>query len=306
MAERPKTKWKFIVGILLAGLLLVVGAIVYVAPVSVGTQFMRARLTLTVGMEQKSVKLRGATIVYFEGGNPKNPSVLLVHGLQDHAGTWWDTAGDLLDAGYHVVALDLPGHGESGPETGPLSSEMLIEATEKVASTSFAKPFALVGNSLGGAVAIEYSLRHPSRVKRLVLVNSAGMPYHPEKRTFIPETIADTRDTMRRVMGPDEMVPPDFVLQDIKDSIHAGATPRLWDSMIETDFLDQRLPGLTPPTHVIWGAEDQLLEISIGRQMAEAIPGASFDAIEDCGHSPQVLCPDAFDPLLLSKLSGAD
>lgn len=302
MSEKRMFNWKWGVLLLFAVIAAPVAYFVYTEPVAVGTRFMRARLTLTNDMQKKTVSLRGAPIIYFEGGPADGPGIVLVHGLQDHAGTWWDTAGDLLDEGYHVVALDLPGHGESGPRAGPLTSELLLEAVEKVSKT-FDKPFVMVGNSLGGAVSIAFSLEHPERVRRLVLVNSAGMPYFPDRSTFVPETVGDIRDTMQRVMGPEALVPPDFVLEDIKDSIHEGATPRLWDSLKESGFLDERLPELQPPTHVIWGEEDRLLDISLGRAMAQAIPGASFDTIPNCGHSPQVLCPDLFDPLLLSKLS---
>lgn len=283
--------------------LLVFATLLYFYPVAIGIGFMRGSMTTLGGMDRVTVQVDDTEITVFEGGPPNGQGILLIHGLQDHAGTWWRVAPHLVDRGYRVVALDLPGHGESGPEAGRLTPEMLVEAARHVLQTRFDGPVHVVGNSLGGAVAIQLVGTEPSRTSKLIVVNSAGMPVEIDQRAFLPESLDDLRKTLDQVLGPQDLPMPEFILNDIMDSIEDGATPRLWEALASADFLDQQLPEIENESHVVWGEADGLLPVELGEQMSQLLPNAYFHPIPECGHAPQVMCPSAFRAVLFEILS---
>lgn len=110
---------------------------------------------------------------YREGG--RGTPVLLVHGLAGHGRHWLDLMGRLAEAGHPVAAPDLRGHGRSDA-SGSLHYEVEDYAAdlEAFAHALGWRRFVVVGHSLGGAIAVEYSARHPDRVAGLLLVDPNG------------------------------------------------------------------------------------------------------------------------------------
>ena len=124
--------------------------------------------------EHKYLKVDGVNVHYVEAG--EGPVVLLLHGLASSLFTWYRNVDTLVSAGYRVVALDLPGHGDSDkprhlsydPASGAELVHQFLEA-QGIASV------AAVGNSAGGLILGLVALAHPDFVQRLVLVASGGL-----------------------------------------------------------------------------------------------------------------------------------
>ena len=116
----------------------------------------------------------GALRIHFrDWGNPDAPPLVIVHGLRDHSHSFDDLARGLLDR-FHVLAIDLRGHGESAvpPPTSPLTMPRLVaDATELMDHLGLAAAH-LVGNSAGGYIAQNLAIAHPARVKSLALFGS--------------------------------------------------------------------------------------------------------------------------------------
>jgi pimeloyl-ACP methyl ester carboxylesterase len=107
------------------------------------------------------------------------PTIALVHGLGSRAEHWLPTAR-LLAKNHRVVLVDLPGHGVS-PMPEPFSLERAVEALDAALVHEPGQPLILVGHSVGGLVAAAEALAHPSRVRALVLVETALRPQVSEE-----------------------------------------------------------------------------------------------------------------------------
>ncbi len=294
---KAKKKPLFLVALVL---LLMSMSAVLTSPVSVALGFTRAMM-LVKGMTHHVESNGDFEVSFFEKNEEKQQTVILVHGLSDQAGTWWQTLEVLED--YHVIAVELPGHGESGPPSGDIDVAMFRKAIGFVMKRSHG-PAILIGNSLGGYVSLDYGLKNPERVARIVAIDAAGMPMEINADVFMPVDRAGMAETMFKVTGPNEPTIPGFILDDIRDSLLAGATPRVWKAIRDGGPLDQELPFLTVPTDVIWGDQDGLIPVEQGRAMAKLIPGASYAEISGCGHSPQATCSEELNPILSRILSG--
>lgn len=113
---------------------------------------------------------------YVDWGNPDKPLIVLVHGGRDHARNWDWVAMDLRQD-YHVIAPDLRGHGDSQWSIG--ASYAMIDYTLDLAQLLAATakgPVVLIGHSLGGSVALQYTGTYPDRVSKLVAIEGLGPP----------------------------------------------------------------------------------------------------------------------------------
>lgn len=124
---------------------------------------------------------KGLRLHYSDWGNPDAPSLLLVHGARDH-GRSWDAIADALRHDWHVMAIDLHGHGESehvadGRYTVDDFIYDLAEAVEQLTE----KPVSIVAHSMGGIVSVRYAGIYPENVRRLVCIEGMGIPHDIER-----------------------------------------------------------------------------------------------------------------------------
>ncbi len=123
-------------------------------------------------IEEKVFGINGCQVHTLQAGNPEGQDVLLLHGMAFQAQTWHDlqTLSTLAEAGFHAVALDLPGFGKS-PQCSMNPQEVLVAVIEQA---GLKKPV-LVGPSMGGRVSLEFALARPDLVGGLVLVGAVGV-----------------------------------------------------------------------------------------------------------------------------------
>jgi pimeloyl-ACP methyl ester carboxylesterase len=152
---------------------------------------------------------------YVEWGNPEKPPLLLIHGGRDHARNWDWVALDLR-RDYHVIAPDLRGHGDSSWAIG--ASYSMIDYTLDVAQLLGALdffPITIIGHSLGGSIALQYTGTYPDRVKKLVAIEGLGpppemikdhKPAHERMHEWIGEMQALARRHPRRYKTLDEAI----------------------------------------------------------------------------------------------------
>jgi triacylglycerol lipase len=176
----------------------------------------------------------------------------------------------------------------------------------------------LVGNSLGGWVAMDFALAHPDKVNRLVLVDSAG--YSPKRtggppptremlQALNPSTIASEKQLMALVFYNKAFANDQFAEQAFTTHLRKNdgyTIDRLIDSILRgEDIVDGRLGAIKAPTLVVWGREDALVPLPAGKALAEDIPGAQSVILDSCGHVPQVECAAPFNAALLKYLGEA-
>jgi pimeloyl-ACP methyl ester carboxylesterase len=248
--------------------------------------------------------------------------VLLLHGLGATKASFFDTAA-ALSRHYRVHALDLPGFGSScKPATAPYNAAYFADSVLGVMDALGIERGHLVGNSLGGRVAIEVGLRAPERVHGLGLLCPAvaflRRDYHPIVRLLRPEFgILPHRFGRRTVTNqflnlfadPSAIDPSmaDIVVDEFQRIYGSPGARLAFLSAARNVYLDKpfgrdgfypRLAQLERPALFVWASHDRLIPASFARHVAEWLPAAEQIVIEACGHAPQVERPEQINGLL--------
>jgi len=258
----------------------------------------------------KFAMVYGAKIHYVETGT--GAPLLLVHGLADDA-TIWDSVIPALSARFRVIALDQIGFGHSDKPLLNYRVSTFVDFLDGFLTELKIEHVSLIGNSLGGWVAAAFALVHPGRIERLVLSDAAG--YAALAKTMDPRAVSALRLASRediRYLGPLTFHDKRFY-QDVdlafKQRVTAGdgyTVGRLLDSMIRgDDTLDNRLNVINRPTLILWGRDDKLIPLTFGERFHQEITNSRLQIIDNCGHMPQVECPDQFVTAVLQFFNDA-
>ncbi len=215
---------------------------------------------------------------------------MLLHGSGRQAADWREI-GPALARRYTVVIPDLPGHGESGPAEGSLAVGDLAASVGALLDERYAGRRAiLVGNSLGGWVALVYALRHPERVERVVGISSSGI-FAKLDVPLMPKDREQARLLLRAIHGPRTAPPSDAELDAVVARVAAGPASRLFAGLRAEDFLDAQAQRISTPVDLLWGAEDGVLPLAYGERLAALLPHSRLRRLPGCAHMPQVDCP---------------
>jgi pimeloyl-ACP methyl ester carboxylesterase len=248
--------------------------------------------------------------------------VLLLHGLGATKASFFETAA-ALSRSYRVHVLDLPGFGSSSkPLTAPYSPGWFAEHVLGVMDALRIDRAHLVGNSLGGRVAIEVGLRAPERVHALGLLCPAvafiKRGLHPVVRLLRPELgvlphrfARGTVESQLLDLFADPSVLDPSVADIVVDEfqrIYGSAGARIaFLSSARNVYLDRpfgdggfypRLAGLERPSLFVWSSHDRLVPAAFSRHVAEWLPAAEQIVIDACGHAPQIERPAQTNGLL--------
>jgi pimeloyl-ACP methyl ester carboxylesterase len=258
----------------------------------------------------------GGRVALYRAGPRNGKPVVLVHGLGKAAARDWSKVIPALAERYAVYALDLPGFGHSDKGNHHYSPQNYARALRWVLREHVKQPFALVGHSMGGAVALAYAAAYPEQVGRLVLVDAAGVLHRSVYAEFLGRVGAQRAlgvdspwfdSVMRAIQYRVENLPVGELLLE-----NAGVRQRVLRgdpnaiaayALVEHDF-SEALPAITAPTLVIWGAFDSIAPVRTGQALAAMIPKARLQVLEGLGHAPQIEAPRRFNPILLDELDG--
>lgn len=223
-------------------------------------------------------------LVWWEGGS--GVPLVMLHGVNDQAGTWSGVAGALAKS-HRVILPDLPGHAESAPSSGPLPISLFVE---RVSAIMPPEPFTLHGNSLGGWIAMLYTLRHPQNVRTLILEASGGL-----NRPFASPVFAHSREeaveVLRAVHGPN-YVAQEWVIDALLERAHDSQMLRVTE--IEEHYVDGTLRGIDIPVHLVWGADDGVVPLAYAEALQREFKDAQLHVIEGAAHIPHIHQPGRF------------
>lgn len=259
---------------------------------------------------QKEAVVFGQKIKYVEAGS--GPVVVLLHGLGGNSTNWaFNTAA--LAQKFRVVVPDQVGFGQSDKPFINYRIGTYVDFLDKFLAELKVERATLVGNSMGGWVAALYTLKYPSKVERLVLVDAAG--FAPPKE-FDLNALAglnpSTRDEMKRLANLvffNPMFKSDAavdVLLTQRLSAGDGYTiQRLVESIYRgDDMLDGKLSAVKQPVLLVWGREDGLTPLAReGEKFKRELPSAQMLVFDQCGHVPQVEKAAEFNAAVLKFLS---
>ncbi len=258
------------------------------------------------------------------------PDVLLLHGLGSSKVSFFDTAA-ALSRDYRVHALDLPGFGSSAkPAGGRYDARYFADAIVAYLDEQGIGSAHLVGNSMGGRVALEVALTRPERVRAVALLCPAvafvRRQLHPLVRLARPELGAlphrfPGRLVERqfwRMFADRDVVDPHLAQIAVDEFQRIYRSPRARHAFLSAArniYLEApfgrrgfypRLAGLQAPALFVWGSEDRLISPDFARHVAEWLPSAEQIVLDGCGHVPQIERPTQTIGLLRRLFSGTD
>jgi pimeloyl-ACP methyl ester carboxylesterase len=264
-----------------------------------------AQLALNArGLASRRVQTHAGLLHVYDGpGQGRLPTTVVLHGIGSAATQFGRVLLALRPHVQRVLAPDLPGHGFSGVPPVPVSPELFFVALSELLATLTDRPLALVGNSLGGALALRYALDHPSRVRALVLISPAGAQMTPVEWQalldhFRLETNADARKLLDRLYHRTPLYMPAFA-SGLRASFQRKAVADILAAVTPTDLpAPERLRALSVPTLVLWGRSERLLPASSLAYFRSHLPQhTQFAEPEGFGH-----CPHIDDPGRLARM----
>ena len=258
------------------------------------------------------------------------PDVLLLHGLGGTRASLFATAAALSQR-YRVHAVDLPGFGSSSkPARAPYNARWYAETMFAFMDAQGIAETDLVGNSMGGRIAIEMGLMDPERIRSLGLLCPAvawiRRGFHPVVRLLRPEfgllPHGFTRNTVAAqfwsLFCDRDLIDPEvgeLMVDEFRRIYHSAGARLAFLASARNIYLEApygrngfypRLSELRPPALFVWGTHDGLVPAAFGRHVAKWLPSAEQVTIDACGHVPQVERPEETNDLLLRFFAGSE
>ena len=262
------------------------------------------------GSPSKFMPLMGMEVHYRDEGDPQDSfPILLLHGLSSSLYTW-DSLTSMLSEKKRVIRIDLPGFGLTGPDPEQAYS---IDYYNRFIDSFMIKmninQYIIAGNSFGGNIAWNQALYRPEKIRKLILINSAGYPRTKEKGNigFKLAAIPVLGEVIKKV------TPRALVKKSLKDAysddnkISEAITNRYYDLLLcegnrqaLIDIFKQRavpnpdnIKNVHAPTLIIWGKDDQMIDVSNGLRFNQDIQGSLSRIIDHSGHVPMEETPQA-------------
>ncbi len=275
--------------------------------------------------EVRRVSLHGHDLVYRQAGS--GPVLLLIHGMASSSRTWQRVTPALAE-GSTVLAPDLLGHGESAKDHTDHSLGGLASSLRDFLVATGHERATIVGHSLGGGIAMQFSYQFPERTERLILVGSGGLG---KEVAFLLRALA--------VPGVEYVLPPVFTpklaragarMTSWLDKVglpKAGAIEEMYESYASLTNTDTRRAffrvlrsvvgasgqlvsardrlylAANMPTLIAWGERDGIIPVTHAHEAHAAMPGSRLEIFPKVGHFPQRECPEDFAKVVLDFLA---
>jgi len=276
------------------------------------------------------VSLHGQEIAYEEAPG-SGPVLVLIHGIGSNSATWDTVVPLLVEAGAHVVRVDLPGHGSSGKGRGDYSLGAIASTMRDLLDALGHERAVLVGHSLGGGVAMQFAYQFPQRCQGLVLVASGGLGREaslPLRAATLPGAglVLPLITHERALVGMSWLgqalavvgIRPHVLTEDAVHALRDLSDPDVQKAFLATlrsvvDVSGQRVSALSKlpatahiPTLLVWGDQDPILPIQHGRDANALISGSRLVVFPGAGHEPHRHDPERFAELLLQQRLAGD
>lgn len=277
--------------------------------------------------ETRRLDLDGTRICCLTAGEGGSPVVLLHGGGVDSARLSWGQTIDPLAEGHRVFAPDLPGYGQSDKPDVLYSLDYYAQWLAELLDNLQLEQVSLVGLSLGGGIALNFTLQHPQRVSRLVLVSPYGiMPrlawqrlsylyVHSPINEWSLWTLRQSRQMVRWTLLAGLISSPERLSDELVEAVYQAARePDAgkafasfqrhevgWNGL-RTDFTN-RLSEITIPTLFIQGEKDTAVPLKYAQQASERMRNARLLVLSECKHWPQRDKTDEFNQAVASFLN---
>lgn len=251
----------------------------------------------------------GPTVHYRDEGPRDAPAIVLLHGSNADLHTWQPWVDRLKDR-YRLIRFDQRGHGLTGAAAGGYDADVFARDILAFADALKLDRFILAGNSMGGANAMRFAMRHPERLAGLVLIDAGGAPVRNDGGGNLAFTVL-----RMPVIGPiaSQMMQRPLVERSLRQSVsnQAIVTPaavdRYWElarlpgnreatrerfSLPWTSFTAAEVEAVGGPTLILWGREDSLIPYAAAEWYRDRLPNAQLVSYPGIGHLPMEESPN--------------
>ncbi len=267
----------------------------------------------------KFIELPDGYVHYELAGAPSMQTVVLVPGFSVPFAIWNPTFNTLVQAGFQVLRYDLFGRGYSDRLDIPYDEDLFDrQLSNLLDALAISKQIDLVGLSLGGAISVIYANRHPKRIRKLCLIDPAGLPWEQS----LPARLGKAPIFGEMIMGlfGNKILVANLADYFFNDAGYADLKEEFLRQMQFVGFkkalLSTLRSGVTTgaeeaykdlgkqefPILLIWGREDQVVPFELSAKVIELIPDIEFHPIDNASHIPHYECPDTVNPLLIEFL----
>jgi pimeloyl-ACP methyl ester carboxylesterase len=272
--------------------------------------------------EDRYIKVGQINTRYWTLGD-KGSVAILLHGGGSTVEIWTYNI-DALAQHHRVYAIDMVGAGLTDKPEAAYSLTYQAQFLKDFMDTLRIERASLIGSSMGGGVALQFSLLFPERVEKLVLVNSFGLgkeiaialrliafPFvgtlsRPSRRGA---ALVLKHNVYDPTVIPDEWIELSYqkfglpgtkraILNLIKANLNFfGVRKQVFSSLVD------KIASIAQPTLVIWGQQDRILPVTHAQVAAKGLPNARLHIFDPCGHWPHVERPEEFNALVLEFLA---
>ena len=256
--------------------------------------------------------------------------VICLHGLGSNKASFFATVA-ALTPDHTVHAIDLPGFGASSkPARAPYDAAYFARAVIGYMDATGIEGAHLVGNSMGGRIALEVALDEPDRVRTVTLLSPA-LAFR-KRRSLVPLVklvrpelaaiphpirAAQVRAQFWSLFARPERLDPvaaDIAADEFCRTYRSRSARIAFFAALRNIYLDAphgrrglwtRLATLGPPALFVWGESDRLVPAAFARHVAEALPSSTQVVLPDCGHVPQVELAERTNGLIRDHIAAA-
>ena len=265
----------------------------------------------------QQIAIGGVQLHYSDEGNRLDSTpLLLIHGTSSSLRTWDGVTAQLKNQ-YRIIRFDLPGFGLTGPNPNhDYSTRYYNEVIDSLLRALQISRVIIVGNSLGGAIATQYAIYQPGKVRGLVLVDAAGLPPAKKTKGAIGFKLAQMPviNQLLTIITPRVLVKKS--LQDaygdtgkVTDSLTAQYFDMLTREGNRKALVDRMRQGwqvtdgnfltkVEAPTLIVWGSKDRLIPVENAALFQQKIKNSQVHIWDNLGHVPMEEDPIEFSDIL--------
>ncbi|MCM8711485.1 alpha/beta hydrolase [Clostridium sp. SYSU_GA19001] len=274
-------------------------------------------------MAEKSIFKSCGKFIDFDGEGVKNfvvekgkgKNIIFINGIAACVYTWRAVL-DILSREFHVFGVDFKGTGFSDKPEGEYSINVFTNQLVGLMKYFNMDKAVLVGNSLGGEVALDFAVKYPEKVSKLVLIDSAGYMKNKKmmrilvrlSRYKVISSILKkciTRNFIKKIaqwaVFDDKIVDVKMVDSYYKTMNTKGgfsAFIELVKNLSYTEFNYEQVKNIKSSTLIIWGKEDKWIPVSDAFRLHQDIKNSKLVILNDCGHGPQEEKPEKVAELI--------
>ena len=266
--------------------------------------------------------LMGMQVHYRDEGNPADSTPLvLIHGTSSSLHTWDSLVAIMLTQNIkRIIRFDLPAFGITGPNPeNYYAGDYYVRFLDSFLNVMHIQKCALAGNSLGGSIAWRYTVAHPEKIDKLILIDASGYPLKNEKGSlgFKLATIPIInnlllvvtpkfliRKSLETVFYDNQLISDAIVTRYYEMLLREGnrtATLSLFKN--RTSISAEPIKTITRPTLILWGDQDQLISVDNAYLFQKDIQGSALTIYKNVGHTPMEEAPQRVAASLESFLN---